>query len=215
MTAVPRWPTVLFDLDGTLVNTLDAIVASYTHAWREVTGRAVTRAEILPWIGRTLADMFTEQAPGRAAELERVYLDHNNANLARTITRYPGIPELLTELVAAGARTGVVTSRRRRTAIPAMRIGGVPDQTVLACAMDDTRRHKPDPEPLLTGLAALDAGTTRAVYVGDAVVDLQAADAAGLAGIGVTWGAGSRTDLLAQPSIGVVDTVAEVRGLLL
>ena len=208
-----RWPTVLFDLDGTLVNTIEAIVGSSTHAWGTV-GRSVTRAEILPWIGRTLADVFSEEAPEHAAELERIYMDHNFATIGETITGYPGIPELLAELNAAGAQTGIATSKRRRTAEPALVIGRIPAGTRLVCAMDDTDKHKPDPTPLLKGVAALGGEPGNAVYIGDAIVDLLAAAAAGMAGIGVTWGAGASEALRAQPSVGVVDTVDELRGLL-
>lgn len=215
MNSTPRWPVVLFDLDGTLANTIDGIVASYTYAWHAVTGRKVTREEILPWIGRTLADVFADEAPEHAELLEQVYMDHNHAHLEALITGYPGIPELLRELVAVGVRTGVVTSKRRRTAIPAMQIAGLPEQTVLACAMDDTVRHKPHPEPLLTGLQVLGARAGDSVYVGDATYDLVAARAAGMAGIGVTWGAGRAEQLRAQPSVAVVDTAAELRALLL
>lgn len=215
MNSPPRWPVVLFDLDGTLINTIDAIVASYTYTWQTVTGRQVTRTEILPWIGRTLADVFTDEAPEHAAELEQVYMDHNHANMAAMVTRYDGIEELMADLVAAGVRTGVVTSKRRRTAIPAMQIAGLPAETVLACAMDDTTKHKPDPTPLLTGLEVLGAPAAGSLYVGDAIHDLKAAHAAGMDGLGVTWGAGAPDELRAQPHVAVVDTVDQLRELLL
>jgi len=215
MNHTPRWPVVLFDFDGTLANTIDGIVASYTYAWDAVTGRQVARTEILPWIGRTLTDVFTEQAPEQAAELERVYMDHNFANLETNVTGYPGIPELLQDLVTAGVATAVVTAKRRRTAIPAMRVAGLPAQTILACAKEDTDRHKPDPAPLLRGLETLGAQAANSVYVGDAVYDLLAAQAAGMDGVGVTWGAGDPDELRAQRAVAVVDTVPELRSLLL
>ena len=215
MNHTPRWPVVLFDFDGTLANTIDGIVASYTYAWDAVTGRRVTRAEILPWIGRTLTDVFTEQAPDRAAELERVYMDHNFAHLDTNVIGYQGIPQLLHDLVDAGVETAVVTAKRRRTAVPAMRVAGLPEQTILACAKDDTDRHKPDPAPLLKGLEVLGAQVAGSVYVGDAVYDLVAAQAAGMDGVGVTWGAGDPAELRAQRSVAVVDTVPELRSLLL
>jgi len=215
MNAHPRWPVVLFDLDGTLVNTIDVIVASYQYAWDAVAGRQVSREEILPWIGRTLPDVFTQEAPEQAVELERVYMDFNEAHLDSMVTGFDGIPELLADLNAAGIRTGVATSKRRRTAIPSLRIARVPAETVLACAMDDTTVHKPRPEPLLKGLEVMGEQAEGSCYVGDAVHDLKAAHAAGMAGIGVTWGAGSRDDLLAQPHVAVIDTVDELRAALL
>ena len=67
-----------------------------------------------------------------------------------------------------------------------MKLAGLPAETVLACAADDTDRHKPDPAPLLMGLATLNASVAGSLYVGDAIFDLQAAAAAGMDGIGVT-----------------------------
>ena len=81
--------------------------------------------------------------------------------------------------------------------------------------MDDTTRHKPDPTPLLTGLAVLGAPVQGSLYVGDAIHDLKAADAARMDGIGVTWGAGHPDELRAQPHVAVVDTVDQLRELLL
>lgn len=215
MNSAPRWPVVLFDLDGTLLNTIDVIVASYTYAWDKVTGRQITRAEVLPGIGRTLRDVFADEAPEHADELVQVYMDHNAAHLEAMVTRYDGIAELVADLVAAGVKTGVVTSKLRRTALPAMRLAGLPPETVLACGADDTELHKPDPMPLLTGLKVLDAPVAGSVYVGDAIHDLAAAAAAGMDGIGVTWGAGQPDELRAQPSVAVVDTVDQLRALLL
>lgn len=172
MSPAPRWPVVLFDFDGTLLNTIDGIVASYIYTWQTVSGRQVVRSEILPWIGRTLADVFADEDPANAAELEDVYLSHNAATLANAVRQYDGIAELAQELVDAGIRTGVVTSKRRRNVLTGMQLAGLPSEMVLACAMDDTDRHKPDPTPLLTGLAALDAPVEGSLYIGDAIYDL-------------------------------------------
>lgn len=214
MKQTPRWPVVLFDLDGTLVNTIEAIVASYTYTWASV-GREVSRQQILGWIGRTLRDVFTEEAPERADELEQRYIAHNIASHADLVREYPGIPSLLLDLDAAGIRTGIVTAKRRANAVLSMSHGKVPDTITLACAMEDTPSHKPEPEPLLLGLASFGAEPKDAVYVGDAVYDLQAAAAAGMAGIGVTWGAGAREELTAQPHISIIDEVSQLRALLL
>ena len=103
MSPAPRWPVVLFDFDGTLLNTIDGFVASYIYTWQTVSGRQVVRSEILPWIGRTLADVFADEDPANAAELEDVYLSHNAATLANAVRQYDGISELAQELVDAVA----------------------------------------------------------------------------------------------------------------
>jgi pyrophosphatase PpaX len=80
--------------------------------------------------------------------------------------------------------------------------------------LEDTTEHKPLPAPLLLAAERLGSEASDCIYVGDAVVDLQAARAAGMAGIGVTWGAGDPDALRAEPSVAVVDTVEELRAAL-
>lgn len=209
-----RWPTVLFDLDGTLANTVPAIVASYTHAWATV-GREITPAEILPTIGRTLKDVFGEQDPEHAEQLETTYIEHNMAHLPELVEPYEGINELLRDMIDAGITVGVVTSKRTNAAELTMRCVELPAEVPLLCSMEDTTAHKPDPTPLLTGMKKVNGTPETTLYVGDAVVDLQAAHAGGMSGVGVTWGAGVPAELHKQPSVGVVDTVAELRKIIL
>jgi len=215
MHPTPRWSSVLFDLDGTLANTIDVIIYSYQHAIREVLGQEVSDAEAKSWIGRTLPDIFNELSPQHAGELERIYRSFNEAHLAEYVTGYLGIPELLADLVAAGVKVGVATSRRRSSSLLVLPLAGLPDDLLLASTMDDTDRHKPDPAPLLHGLQAMEAAAADSVYVGDSVFDLQAAAAAGMAGIGVSWGAGQRDALAEQPQVAIVDDATQLRELLL
>lgn len=214
MNPTPRWSTVLFDLDGTLANTVDVIVHSYQHAIGEILQQQISAAQAKSWIGRTLPDVFNELSPEHATKLEAAYRSFNEAHLAEFVTGYPGIPALLTELRAAGVKVGVATSRRRSSSLLVLPLAGLPDDLPLASTMDDTDRHKPDPAPLLHGLAALGAEPADSVYVGDAIFDLQAAAAAGMAGIGVTWGAGQRAALLAEPHVAVVDDADALREVL-
>ena len=211
----PRWPVVVFDLDGTLVDSINVIVASYQHAFAEVEGRRVTRDEATLWIGQTLRETFQRESPRRAAELEDTYLQFNAAKMPEMLTNVPGITALLDDLHAAGIVTGIATSKRRRSAARSMQIAQLPATVDLTVGMEDTDRHKPDPAPVLLAVERLGATPDRAAYVGDAVFDLQAAHGGGVDGIGVTWGAGSADDLRAQPSVAIVDAVSELRGLLL
>ncbi len=84
----PRWQTVLFDLDGTLCDTIGLIIASYQHSLREVLGYEEDEQVIRGWIGKTLADTFS--AHEQAALLESTYVEYNLANLARLQRSYEG-----------------------------------------------------------------------------------------------------------------------------
>lgn len=209
--SVPRWPVVVFDLDGTVANTIPLIIASYEHAMLSVLGVRPTSSEARGWIGRTLYDTFSERYPERARELVDSYIAWNGEHLAELLEDYPGTPELLADLRAAGVTIGVATSKRLVSATNTLKAAGLAALLPLVVSMEDTVMHKPSPEPLLLALDRLGARAVDAVYIGDAVVDVLAARAAGMAVIAVTWGAGDRADLEAAGPVAVVDTVAELR----
>ena len=211
----PRWQTIFFDLDGTLANTIPLIVASYKHAFRTVRGEEIDDVRARAWIGRPLLEALLEEDPERGHDLDRTYREWNLANTARLIEKFDGVPEMLADLAAAGADLHVVTSKRRDTARIALEGVGIDHLIDVTGALEDTTRHKPDPEPLLVAAAKVGADPADAVSVGDAIVDLLAARAAGMHAVAVTWGAGERPDLEATGPDVVVDTVGELTAYLL
>lgn len=211
----PRWRTVLFDLDGTLADTIPLIVASYQHAFRTVLGEEVDEVRARAWIGRPLLPALLEESPEHGHALDRVYREWNLANTDRLIRRYDGVPELLGTLGEAGVTTAVVTSKRRETARLALSGVGVDHLVEVVAALEDTDRHKPDPAPLLHGASRLGADPAGCVYVGDAVVDVLAARAAGMGAVAVTWGAGDAGALAAAGPDAVVDDVPSLVAFLL
>jgi len=211
----PRWPVIVFDLDGTVVNTIPLIIASYEHAMWSVLGVRPTPEEARGWIGQTLTATFSQRHPERARELVESYIAWNADHLEEMLREYPGTDELLADLVRCGARVGAVTSKRHSSAARTLEVAGLAGALPVLVAMEDTDLHKPNPEPLLLALQKLGVSADRCVYVGDAVVDVQAARAAGMAAIAVTWGAGEPADLHAAGPLAVVDTMAELRQQLL
>ena len=209
-----RWPVVLFDLDGTLADTIGLIVASYNHAFRTVLGVERDEAEIRAWIGRPLLESFASVSPEHAVELDEVYRAWNLAQTESLLREYAGMRELVTDLSGAGIQVGVVTSKRRQTALMALRGVGLDGLAPLLATLEDTERHKPLPDPLLHAVAVLGVEPASCVYVGDAVVDIEAARAAGMDAIAVTWGAGLATDLDAAAPDASADSVADLRQVL-
>jgi pyrophosphatase PpaX len=198
-----------------VVNTIPLIIASYEHAMWSVLGVKPSPEEARGWIGQTLYDTFSQRNPDRAAELVDSYVAWNADHLQEFLQDYPGVDDLLGDLTGAGATIAVVTSKRQVSADNTLRSAGLAERLPVLVAMEDTDVHKPNPEPLLLALARLGAGATECVYIGDAVVDVQAARAAGMAAIAVTWGAGERADLVAAGPLAVVDTMEELRAQLL
>jgi pyrophosphatase PpaX len=206
-----RWPVVLFDLDGTLADTIGLIVASYNHAFRTVLGEERDEAEIRAWIGRPLLESFAAVSPEHAVELDEVYRAWNLAQTESLLREYAGVRDLVTDLVEADVQVGVVTSKRRQTALMALRGVGLEGRLPLLATLEDTERHKPLPDPLLHAVAVLGVEPPSCVYVGDAVVDVEAARAAGLGAIAVTWGAGLASDLDAAAPDALAHSVGDLR----
>ncbi len=211
----PRFATVLFDLDGTLADTIPLIVASYQYAFRTVLAEEITEARARAWIGRPLLPALLEESPEHGVELDRVYREWNLANTARLIRRYDGVPELLEKLTAAGVTIAVATSKRRETARLALVGVGIDHLVDVVAGLEDTTAHKPAPDPLLHAAATLGVDPAACVYVGDATVDVLAARAAGMSAVAVTWGAGERDALAAIAPDALVDTVPDLAAYLL
>jgi pyrophosphatase PpaX len=210
----PRWPVILFDLDGTLADSINLIVTSYQHAFQEVVGHEWDEAEIKSWIGTSLIDAFRNALGKELGEKAYAsYTRFNEANTVRLLKGYEGVPQLLRDLTAAGLRTGVVTSKRRDPAEWAIRLCKL--DIPLLVGHEDVPAHKPDPRPLLRGLELMGATAEDAVYVGDAAVDVVAARNAGLPAVAVTWGAGVRADIEATEPVALCDTADELRAVLL
>ncbi|WP_316670842.1 HAD hydrolase-like protein [uncultured Propionibacterium sp.] len=206
---------VLFDLDGTLINSIDLIVATWQHLGRAILGTEPTREEITPLIGLPLLEAAARLAPERPAEVVQLYREWNVGHHDEYVTACTGMVGLVGRLKDAGLHAGVVTAKMRSLAERGLRVCGYGGLIEVACAVEDTARHKPAPEPLLTGVTRMDGSPGSAAYVGDAVWDLRAARAAGMPGIGVTWGAGGAGELRAERPLAVVDTADQLGALLL
>ena len=198
-----------------MVNTIPLIIASYEHAMVDVLGLRPVEDEARGWIGHTLHATFGGRYPDRAEELVESYSTWNAAHLEELLEDFPGTAELLATLTAAGVQIGVATSKRRISAENTLRAAGLDGLLEVTVAMEDTTAHKPGPEPLLLALERLGAKPEQAAYVGDAVVDVQAARAAGMTAIAVTWGAADRVALEGAGPDHLVDSVAELQALLL
>ena len=183
-----RFPVVLFDLDGTLVDSGPIILASYKHATSTVLGLDMPDAELMALVGGPgLHEQMARFSAERAEELVTVYRRHNEP-LHEGLLAFPGIEAALRTLKAEGRLLGVVTAKRRPTvelAFAAVPIGGLFDVIV---GSEDTDRHKPDPEPILRALELLGADPGAAAYVGDSPYDVAAAQAAGVYAVWVSWG---------------------------
>ncbi len=206
----------LFDFDGTLVDTTEMIFQSMRHATSSVLGgEDFTREELLANVGQPLPRQMEILDAEKAEFLLEAYRAHHEEHHDALIGEFPGVDEALYRLRAAGVRIVVVTSKRRRSVEMALeKFPGLDLVVDLFITMEDTTEHKPHPEPLLKGLAlAGDVPKDKAVYVGDSPFDVQAAKAAGLTSVAVSWGAFSEDTLReAEPDhlVPDIDTAVDV-----
>jgi pyrophosphatase PpaX len=194
-----RYRTVLFDLDGTLIDSGAMILASMRHAASSVLGRAIPDAELMATVGGPglVAQMRSLDA-SRVDDLVEAYRLHNEP-LHAQLESCEGIEDALAELRRQGRRLGIVTAKRQATVRLAFEV--LPQLEPffdVVVGAEDTERHKPHPEPLLVALERLDASPNEAAYVGDSPFDVRAAQAAGVAAIAVTWGGIHSAERLAE-----------------
>jgi pyrophosphatase PpaX len=194
-----RYPTVLFDLDGTLIDSGAMIVASMRHAATTVLGRDVPEEELKAAVGGPglIAQMRALDA-SRVDELVEAYRLHNEP-LHAELEPCAGIEDALAELQRQGRRLGIVTAKRRATVRLAFDVlPWLEESFDVVVGAEDTQRHKPNPEPVLLALERLGADADEAAYVGDSPFDIRAAKAAGTGAIAVTWGGLHSAERLAQ-----------------
>lgn len=204
---------VLFDLDGTVIDSVTLIRESHRHAVTTVLGLRLDDEALVVNVGRPLMEQMRHFSPDRAEELYDTYRAWNHANTAALLRAYEGVGSLLDGLAGAGRPMGIVTSKSRDAVDLAFEV--LPEVRArfgVVVTADDTERHKPHPEPLLHALDALGAPREGSCYVGDAPFDIRAGRAAGLFTIGVTWGFFSRGDLMEEGPDLIVDTPGELLG---
>ena len=183
-----KFPVVLFDLDGTVVDSGAIILASMRHATREVLGADYGDEELMQAVGGPgLEAQFAVFAPDHVDELVRVYRAHNEP-LHDELEACVGMEDVIVRLHDEGRRLGVVTAKRRATAELAFARVSIAHLFETVVGGDETERHKPDPEPLLLAAERLGIDPTTAAYVGDSPFDIRAAKAAGMYAVAVTWG---------------------------
>ena len=204
-----RFPVVLFDLDGTVIDSGAIILASMRHAAETVVGGEWSDAELMKAVGGPVLEaQMVAVDPDRVDELVRIYRAHNEP-LHDTLEYCGNIDVVLAELLERGHRLGIVTAKRRVTVELAFAKLPLEHLFEVVVGGDETARHKPDPAPLLLALERLGASAEDAVYVGDSPFDMQAARAAGLYAIGVSWGRIHTADKLIEADV-VIDRPEEL-----
>lgn len=186
--AVSNFSVVLFDLDGTLIDTNELIVNSFQYILKEHLGQEVTAEQIYPHFGEPLARTMERYAPGRGEELAGYYQTYNLAHHDELVVEFPGVRDALVALQQAGIKLAIVTSKKHETARRGLRVCQLDPFFPVLVGVDETEKHKPDPEPALLALRRLEeeAGP-HVLMVGDSIFDMQCGRSAGAKTAAVGW----------------------------
>lgn len=206
------YATYLFDMDGTLLDTLADLTAAVNHTLEQYGYPRRTIEQVRKGLGngavKLMAAMLPqgEETPG-FADIMRDYRAWYQAHACVETCPYPGVPEMLKRLRQRGCKVAIVSNKPHGAACELAErfFPGVPTFG----ERPETPR-KPAPDMVFHALAALGAGKENAVYVGDSEVDVQTARNAGLPVIGVAWGFRGREALAAAGAETIVDTAAEL-----
>jgi len=210
-----RFPVVLFDLDGTIVDSGWMILASYRHATTSVLGRDFPDEVLLANVGAgDLEEQMREFDLDKADELAKAYREFY-APLHSELEAFPGMLDLLQKLADEGRQVGIVSAKRRDIVKLATDALGFGDRLDVVVGSDEAPRGKPHPDQILVALERLGAEPDHTAYVGDAPFDVAAAKAAGVHAVGVTWGGiHTRERMETEGPDAVVDTAEELYAVL-
>ena len=194
--------TVLFDLDGTLIDSVRLILDSYHHTLATHGLPPRSDEEWLEGVGTPLAAQFAawREQEGMLEALIATYREYNLKHHDRMVTVYPGVVDVIAVLKREGMATGLVTSKNRSGAVRGLTLAKLESlMDVLVCA-DEVNNPKPHPEPVEKAVRLLGADPSSTVYVGDSVHDMRSGRAAGVRTAAVLWGPFGRSHLEgAQP----------------
>lgn len=194
--------TAVFDLDGTLIDSLGLILASYRHTMQTHLGRRLPDEMWIAGMGTPLAVQMRRfaRASDEAEEMVETYQTHNLAHHDRLVRPYAGVRDAVATLRDRGVTLAIATSKRTTATRMGLRACGLPEEWFAAVVTaDHVTRPKPDPEPVVRALELSgERDPTRAVYVGDSIHDMRSGRAAGVRTAAVLWGPNTRETL--QPA---------------
>jgi phosphoglycolate phosphatase len=210
----PSYSTVLFDLDGTIVDSAPGITASLAHTYEQLGLPVPPPAKMLEWVGPPIMDSFRDLAgldPEESLRALEIYRNHYLGSGNAFAPAYPGIVEALTAIVAAGIPLSLATSKPEGTARAMLDKLGIVElfSEVTGSSDDETRSRKADVvAEALRRLAADGADVAHTVMVGDRRHDIEGAAENDVPTIFVTWGYGAPEE--SAGAVSVVNTPAEL-----
>jgi pyrophosphatase PpaX len=179
--------TVLFDLDGTLIDTNELIISSFLHTLEHYYPSQYKREDVLPFLGPTLRETFETMDPTKVDEMIATYRKYNLSHHDTLVTEFPTVLDTVKDLKEKGYKVGIVTTKLSDVVIKGLKLTKLDTYFDVIVALDHVEKAKPDPEPILNALNQLDSKPEEAIMVGDNYHDILAGKNAGTKTAGVAW----------------------------
>ncbi|GIN19714.1 pyrophosphatase PpaX [Siminovitchia fordii] len=179
--------TLLFDLDGTLLDTNELIITSYLHTFEKFYPGRFTREDVLPFLGPPLIDAFVSVDPEKAEEMVDVYRKFNMEKHDMLVHEFEGVYETIRTLHENDFKMAIVSTKIRKTVLKGLALTNLDEFFDVIITLDEVEKAKPDPEPLEKALAALGSKPAEAIMIGDNYHDILGGKNAGTFTCGVAW----------------------------
>lgn len=181
---------LLFDCDGTLIDTYDIILEAMRYTVNVVLGQDRSDEELMRGVGTPLEDQMRVflNDESRVDKIVATYRAYNDSIHDAGVGIFPGVKDGLEVLKNAGYRMGVVTSKRHWLANRGLEICGIRDYFEVLIGSDDFPDHKPEPGPILEACRRMGVDPAYCAYIGDSPYDIKAGNAAGCTTFAALWG---------------------------
>jgi pyrophosphatase PpaX len=179
--------TVLFDLDGTLIDTNELIISSFLHTLEHYYPKQYKREDVLPFLGPTLRETFEPMDETKVDEMIATYRKYNLAHHDTFVTEFPTVLDTVKILKEKGYKVGIVTTKISDVVMKGLKLTKLDSYFDVIVALDHVEKAKPDPEPIFKALEELGSKPEEAIMVGDNYHDILAGKNAGTKTAGVAW----------------------------
>lgn len=205
---------ILFDFDFTLADSSDPICKCARYALGKLGCPDRTDDQILRTVGLSLPEMFQRLAPGYDGKcLAALFIEKADEIMVEGTTMFEEVPAVLTSIRAAGVKTGIVSTKYRYRIERTLAANDLLPSFDAIVGIEDVKRHKPDPDGLLRAMAMLGVKQGEALYVGDSLVDAEAARRAGVAFCAVLHGTTTRSEFQPYTPVSILNDLSELKSL--
>jgi pyrophosphatase PpaX len=198
---------ILFDLDGTLINTNDLIIKSFKYAFKKHFNKDISREEVVKTFGEPLRDAMERYDKENADLLLSIFRSFNESNHDELASKFKGVEEGLKALKEMGIKLAIVTSKRKRMALRGLKLIDAYKYIDIMVCPEDTEKHKPLGDPALKACELLNILPKEAIMVGDSHNDILCGKNAGCKTCLVKYTALSLKDLMEYKPDYIIDSI--------